>query len=175
MEIGSRTTQIAEMMIARGMNHIAIDADKHVIMPPMKGLIFINKAVTGDRNQKTATFVKNKNPYKNHLTRIGFRYDGKLTGCLETVETTSIEEIMMELGIAQLDAIMMDCEGAETIILRRMKNTMAKQICVEFHVKQGQPQSHVRMIQRCMRRAGYEERMQWVDDGNMNYCLFVAN
>jgi FkbM family methyltransferase len=97
---------------------------------------------------------------------------GALEHCVE-VPTATLEQMLDEAGIARVDLLKLDCEGAEGLILRAASPSLLariRRIALEFH-DFASPLSHTE-LEALLSAAGFATRLEW--DGRASTGFLYA-
>lgn len=175
LEVGMRSMTLANVLIDRGMRHIALEPDPRVSFSSTDNFKFSNEAVVGDENVKEVELIITQHALCNHLNGLSFRFqfgdNGNESGKFKVAAVT-LEGLMKRHNVTQFDLIAMDCEGSEESILLAMTNPVSKQISVEFHTHCGQPIETKNKIISHLDSLGYRV-MCWRDSYRVEYGLFL--
>lgn len=99
-------------------------------------IIFVNSALSL-KSGTTTMSVSSQNPNSNSLSptnavmQLGIKFDSQ-----EEVKTTSIEALLSEYNLPQIDLLKMDCEGCEYAVLENLLDSTFKvinRIVLEYH------------------------------------------
>lgn len=175
LEIGARSLNLAGKMIGLGLRHIICEPDPTVKLGEVPGLVRLSSAVVGEGTTGLVEMSLTKNPVSNYLSISGLK-EGKEwpVAAKIMVATTTIREIMCQMGVEKFDLIAMDCEGAEEQILLSLKGGEARQIVTEVHTHRGQTKERIAKIVEHLRSVGYVERHRWRVGNLVDYILFVS-
>lgn len=105
-------------------------------------MITLNKILNGLRNVVTLHLALGDHEGEVEIRDEGVRsstYFANAGSVAESVRITSLQKLMQEHDIEQIDLLKLDCEGAEWDIIPSSVNVLPKisQICREFHPDRG--------------------------------------
>jgi FkbM family methyltransferase len=131
LDIGCGNFDFAKKVLEHGATHvIAVDPNRLLLPPNEDRISFINSAV--GENTRKDIYVENENHEENHLEKYSGDYITKQKSKYE-IDVITIDKIMKDYKVEKFSLIKIDCEGAETEILRSITSCISEQITIEFH------------------------------------------
>lgn len=131
LDVGCHGWNFAATLAAKGCTIYALDPAPDVVNPGIKGVVFIRKALVGLRDDYDHQLVQVRDRDGWHLK---LDHTPNADGDTEVaVQGIDMVDLMRSESIPQWDLVKLNCEGAESNILRTWDGPWAKQIVVSFH------------------------------------------
>jgi FkbM family methyltransferase len=129
LDVGCRGFEFSQLMVERGLQVIAVDADPGVGVAMDPNIWSLHFALIGVRprgRRRPVTLYRDGDVCAYNIFR-------GTTSTALSVPSKTLKELMKELRIGFFEIVKLDCEGAEYSILENWPGPIAREISVEFH------------------------------------------